>query len=186
MHVDDALLARLCDPATPPEDLAPVWHQIEVIFNRSAPLSHEVLMAGMAIAGNPNTAVAILDRAATHFPMQVLQNPVLTLLAIEDPLFSAFSHGNLAHLVAAAEGFSHAEVRHLLMKALDERYAMAQKNAPLVHIEIPTVDIQKLQAEMRSLIASINFNALPCQPRDSTNPSTEQTQTGNAVRLMES
>lgn len=161
MQFDDVGLARLRDPATPAEDLAAAWRRVETAFNRAVPLADEMLAAGMAIAGNPNAPAKMLDRAATHFPLQVLQNPVLPLLAIEDPLFSDFSHGNLAHLVAAAEMVYRSEVRHLLKTALNARYAKAEQVAPAtpsLHLAIPWVDIQKMEAEMKKVTESMTAN----------------------------
>lgn len=112
MQIDDAMLARLRDPATPPEELEDAW------FENLA--EEEAMEIYEAIASNPNISPKILAEAAFECPDLVLANPVLPLLAIEDPLLSFIPHLDLRILFEMHQ-FASDEMRVILDAAWAER-----------------------------------------------------------------
>ncbi|WP_036218313.1 hypothetical protein, partial [Calidithermus chliarophilus] len=65
-------LAEAARASTPPPRLARL-------------ASHPRAEVRRAVAANPNTPTAVLLRLAVHFPEEVLHNPVLDLLLLENP-----------------------------------------------------------------------------------------------------
>lgn len=101
---DDTTLARLRDPETPAEELSAAWQQVDrgefsTIFHdgggmfRSEPL--DVSLVYEAIASNPNIPLTLLPDVVSECPDVFLQNPLLPLLALEDPLLSCIHHLDL-------------------------------------------------------------------------------------------
>jgi hypothetical protein len=85
MSLRDLETAR--DPATTAADLGRVASAAQTAWSkrpdrRISPLDTEILAA---VAGNPNAAPPLLFQLAPRFPGQVVRNPALTFMLVEDP-----------------------------------------------------------------------------------------------------
>jgi hypothetical protein len=150
MHVDEALLVRLRDPATPAEELAAAWYQVAHKWLRNH-LSLELLGVSQYIAVNPNTPAEILNRVIEYCPVQVLKNPVLPLLALENPRLDCFTYSHLCMLLAASDG-EYTHVVDIIRRAIADRHVAVPEpdvsQWKLTLQSVPAADLQKLKEEI--------------------------------------